>query len=94
MSYIEWMMVSEVGLTISSSSRRDSGSGTTAFAPASPVAFRRECVTIAHSFAKPSTCAASFSRNYTGMNSGKYALTCPVALNMPSRTRWMFSHSA
>ena len=42
----------------------------------------RWCVTTAHSFAKPSTCAASFSRNDSGMNSGKYAFEWPVSLNI------------
>jgi hypothetical protein len=67
---IEWMTVSEVGRTISSSSRRDSGSGTTPDASC-PVALRRVCVTIAHSLAKPSTCSASFARKDLGMNRGK-----------------------
>ena len=30
----------------------------------------------------------------SGMNSGKYAFWWPVALNMPSSTRWMFSQIA
>ena len=51
------MMVSDVGLTTSGSL---SGLAGTIF----PSAFtsNRVCVTTAHSFAKPSTCAASFSK--------------------------------
>jgi hypothetical protein len=37
-------------------------------------------VTTAHSSAKPSTCSASFAKKLSGMSSGKYALTWPVAL--------------
>ena len=39
------------------------------------------CVTQATCGAKPSTCSASRISRLSGMNSGKYALTCPVALN-------------
>ncbi len=82
------MMVSDVGRTTSGSSSSPVGTSLPSLASS------RWWVTTAHSLAKPSTCAASFSRNDSGMNSGKYALTCPVSLNILSRTRWMFSHSA
>jgi hypothetical protein len=84
------MIVSDVGRTTSGSSSWLAGSGTSL----PSLATSRWWVTTAHSLAKPSTCSASFSRNDSGMNSGKYALTWPVSLNMPSRTRCMFSHSA
>ena len=54
-----------------SSSSLDSGS--TFKDPSSEISF--ECVTTAHSLAKPSTCLASFSKKLLGMNSGKYALS-------------------
>jgi hypothetical protein len=41
-------------------------------------------VTTAVSGANPSTCSASFLRKLSGMNSGKYAFSCPVSLNMVS----------
>src|SRR2546425_109633 len=74
------MIVSDVGRTTSGSSSADSGSGITACAPGLPVALSRVCVTSATSFAKPSTCSASFARKLIGMKSGKYAFWWPVAL--------------
>jgi hypothetical protein len=62
------MIVSDVGRTMSGSSSTASGSAMSA--PPSP-ATSRWCVTTAHSLAKPSTCAASFSRSDFGMKSGK-----------------------
>jgi len=41
-------------------------------------------VTQASSGANPSTCSASRAKKLCGMNSGKYAFVCPVALNRPS----------
>ena len=69
--------VSDVGLTITSSSSLDSGSTTMPFSPSD---FKRVCVTTAHSLAKPSIGSASFARKDFGIKSGKYALTCPVSL--------------
>mmetsp|Transcript_6106 Transcript_6106/g.19152 ORF Transcript_6106/g.19152 Transcript_6106/m.19152 type:complete len:396 (+) Transcript_6106:168-1355(+) len=63
------MIVSDVGRTMSGSSSRASGSGSTPVPPGT--ARRRWCVTTAHSLAKPSTCSASFERKETGMRSGK-----------------------
>jgi len=83
------MIVSDVGRTISGSSSSPAGSSLPSLPGAS-----RWWVTTAHSFANPSTCSASFWKYDSGMNSGKYAFSWPVALNMPSRTRWQFSHSA
>src|SRR5439155_85201 len=60
------MIVSDVGRTTSGSSSADSGSGITACAPVLPVALSRVCVTSATSFAKPSTCSASFARKLIG----------------------------
>ena len=72
------MMVSEVGRTTS---------GSSSFSPP-------PMVTTASSGEKPSTCSFSFSRKDMGMNSGKAALTCPVALKRRSSACWMFSHNA
>ena len=66
------MTVSDVGRTMISSSSFDSGSTTTPFSASD---FNLVCVTTAHSFAKPSTCSASFARNDLGINKGKYAFT-------------------
>ena len=60
---------SEVGRMTRGSSSSDLGSGTSP--RPSELAMRRECVTTAHSLAKPSTCSASFSRKRLGMNRGK-----------------------
>jgi hypothetical protein len=74
------MIVSDVGRTTSgSSSSPGSGMSTRAVRPA----MRRWCVTTAHSFAKPSTCSASFSRKLFGMNNGKYAFLWPGVLEHP-----------
>ena len=51
-------------------------------------------VTTASSGAKPSTCSASFLRKLSGMRRGKYAFWWPVALNMSSRARCIFSQMA
>ena len=48
-------------------------------------------VTTASSGAKPSTCSFSRSMKLIGISSGKYAFSCPVALNMSSRARCMSS---
>ncbi len=67
-AYITPMIVSEVGRTTSRSS-------STSLPP---------CVTHATCGAKPSTCSASRISRLSGMKSGKYALTCPVALKRRS----------
>ena len=72
------MIVSDVGRTTN---------GSSSFSPP-------PMVTTASSGEKPSTCSFSFSRKDMGMNSGKAALTCPVALKRWSREDWIFSHSA
>ena len=51
-----------------------------------------ECVTIAHSLAKPSTCSDSLVKNYFGIKRGKYALVCPVFLNSISNAFLTLSH--
>ena len=62
------MIVSDVG-------RMTSRSSSTSLPP---------CVTHATCGANPSTCSLSFMSRLSGMNSGKYALTWPVALNRRS----------
>ena len=91
LAYIAPMIVSLVGRTISGSSSCAEGAGRK---PPFPSGSSRWCVTTAHSLANPSTCSASFSRKLSGMNSGKYAFSCPVALNIPSSPRCMFSQIA
>jgi len=51
-------------------------------------------VTHATSGAKPSTWSFSFWSRPSGMSIGRYTFSCPVALNMPSMMRWMFSQMA
>ena len=82
------MIVSLVGRTMSGSSSSPAGTR-----PPPGFASSRWCVTTAHSFANPSTCSASFSKKESGMKSGKYAFTCPVSLNIRSRSRCTFSQS-
>ena len=76
--YIVPMMASEVGRTTSRSSSFSSP----------------PWVTQATCGANPSTWAASFLSSPSGMNIGKYALTCPVALMRRSRACCMSSHMA
>jgi len=68
---MDQIIVSLVGLTITSSSSLELGSGVNE--PSSSVV-NLECVTIAHSLANPSTCSASLLRKDLGIKSGKYAL--------------------
>jgi len=66
-----------------SSSSLDLGSGIKSVP--SSLLVNRECVTIAHSFANPSTCSASLAKKDLGINRGKYAFVCPVFLNSSSK---------
>ena len=77
-AYIVPMMTSDVGRTTSCSSSSSSP----------------PLVTHATCGAKPSTCSFSFIRRLSGMKSGKYALTWPVALKRASSSRWMCSQIA
>jgi len=78
LAYIVPMMASDVG-------RTTSGSSSSSVPP---------LVTHATCGANPSTCSASLTSRLFGMNSGKYALTCPVALIRLSSPRWMNSQIA
>ena len=78
LAYIVPMIASEVGRT----TRRSSSFS-------SP-----PCVTQATSGAKPSTCAASLRSRLSGMNSGKYAFTWPVAFRRASSAACISSQIA
>ena len=75
---------------MTSSSNLESGSSVM---PSSESDLSLVWVTIAHSFAKPSTCSASFARKDFGINNGKYAFTCPVSLIISSKEFLINSHN-
>ena len=78
LAYMVPMMASDVGRT----TRRSSSFSSPPW------------VTQATCGANPSTCAASFRSRLSGMNSGKYALTWPVALKRASSEACISSQTA